>query len=201
MYSDGYADHLIVPDYDGYDYSWAISLGYYVEGPSFCVPWPTGGTAVLHGFYSKVYTDHAYQLSAAPLAGYDYDGPVCPVFDPNQSPPIGAVPLYQWVLDASRVCYRDPESSAPICYSETGYATDALSAVATAVSVNLGDRFHTGMRSAVNGVYVFDGYHPDGAKTPAPQPHETVVILRSGDKLPKVESHNKRAWWKLHHVR
>ncbi|MFT3769921.1 MAG: YjzC family protein [Minicystis sp.] len=64
----------------------------------------------------------------------------------------------------------------------------------------VGDRFYTGQRCDTGGSYVFDGYYPNGEKTPSPTDDERVIPMTKGGDFPPIRSQSRSAWWKLQRI-
>lgn len=64
-------------------------------------------------------------------------------------------------------------------------------------SVRIGDRFRSGERCPVSGVYVFDGYVNERTPSPLPLRRDWTVSLRRGERFPAFELIKEDAYWKL----
>jgi hypothetical protein len=64
-------------------------------------------------------------------------------------------------------------------------------------SVRIGDRFRSGERCPVSGIYVFDGYVNERTPSPLPLLRDWRVSLRRGDRFPAFALLKEDAYWKL----
>jgi len=64
-------------------------------------------------------------------------------------------------------------------------------------SVRIGDRFRSGERCPVSGVYVFDGYVNERTPSPLPLMRDWTVSLRRGERFPAFELIKEDAYWRL----
>ena len=67
-------------------------------------------------------------------------------------------------------------------------------------SVRVGDRFRSGERCPVSGVYLFDGYVNEPTPSPLPLLRDWVLHLRRGDRFPAFDLLVEDAYWTLEHI-
>lgn len=63
----------------------------------------------------------------------------------------------------------------------------------------VGETFRTGQRCEASGRYVF-AYYTDGTTQPAPKINERTVSLHAGDEIPRIDSVDRDAWWRLQSI-
>jgi len=63
----------------------------------------------------------------------------------------------------------------------------------------VGDRFKTGDKNPISGIFIFDGY-TDVKSGPAPTQEERTIPLKRGETFPPIKSTSHGAWWKLQRI-
>lgn len=62
---------------------------------------------------------------------------------------------------------------------------------------DIDDRFRSGDRCPVTGLYTFDGYVSESTTTPLPSLDERRIWLRTGERFPSFALRVEDAWWRL----
>jgi hypothetical protein len=62
---------------------------------------------------------------------------------------------------------------------------------------DIDDRFRSGDRCPITGLYTFDGYLNESTTSPLPPLDQRRIWLRTGERLPSFALWVEDAWWKL----